>query len=304
MTFVEKQRHGAHYYYYLVRSIRVSPTRVKKIRIFLGRRIPPHEELQQFFRELDRKTPRRYKPRWVSKELAERLDDLRVASLIFKQLPKTEIPIDFLVRFTYNTNAIEGNPLTLRQTALILNEGIAPNGVKAENVVEVLNGKDAWTFLRGYKGQMSSDFLCKIQYEITKNTSCRIQGHFRDTQVRIIGSEWKPPEPVKVPTLIETMIGEYKPLKHGLHPVELAAWLHNKIAQIHPFSDGNGRTARLVMNWILMKNGFPPVIIDVRNKEQYYKMIEEADKGDHKPFAVFLAQQMLEQYTARAGRDN
>jgi len=82
-----------------------------------------------------------------------------------------------------------------------------------------------------------------------------------------------------------------------LHPVELAAWFHNRFVQIHPFSDGNGRAARLAMNWILMKKRFPPVIISVRNKEEYYDAIEAFDSGDPKPFAVFLAKQLLEQYS-------
>ena len=86
-------------------------------------------------------------------------------------------------------------------------------------------------------------------------------------------------------------------VKRTLHPAELASWLHNRLAQIHPFSDGNGRTARLMMNWILMRNGFPPAIIEASNKEDYYKAIEAADSGNTKPFAEFLAAQLLRQYT-------
>jgi Fic family protein len=81
-----------------------------------------------------------------------------------------------------------------------------------------------------------------------------------------------------------------------LHPVELAAWFHNRVVQVHPFTDGNGRAARLVMNWVLMRKKFPPVIIGVQNKEDYYSVIEAADKGDQMPSTVFLAKQLLEQY--------
>lgn len=297
MAFVEKQRHGNHSYYYLVKSVRLSPAKVKKIRVFLGRKVPAHDELQEYFKELEKKTPKHYTAKWLSSKVVERLEDLRIATKTFKGIPEEALPADFLVRFTYNTNAIEGNPLTLRQTALILAEGIAPQGVKTGDVIEVLNGKDAWEFVKSYKGSVNKGFVCKVQYEITKNTACRIQGNYRESEVGIGGSEWKPPSAKDVSKLMEKMFKEQREQRHSLHPVELASWLHNKFVQIHPFTDGNGRTARLLMNWVLMHNGLPPVIIETRNKEKYYNAIEAADKEEQKPFCSFLAQQLLEQYT-------
>jgi Fic family protein len=296
MSFIEKQRHGNTTYYYLVKSVRTSATEVKKVRIFLGTKVPPHEKLQTLFRELERKTPKPYSAKWLPSDIVERIEDLHASVTVFRSFPESVVPEDFLVRFTYNTNAIEGNPLTLRQTALILSENITPQGVKTDDVIEVMNGKDAWEFVRGYKSIASEGFIKNVQYEVTKNTKCRLQGKYRDTEVRIGGSDWIPPKANEVPGLMKGGMREYAGLKRTLHPLELAAWLHNKIAQIHPFTDGNGRTARLAMNWILMRKRFPPVIIDVRNKEEYYRVIEAADKGDQKPFCVFFAKQMLEQY--------
>lgn len=297
MAFIEKQRHGKHDYYYLVKSVRVTPDKVSKARVFLGRKVPNHEELQKRFKELEKKSPKRFEARWLSGDVEDRLDDLYSSVVAFKGFPEGMVAKDFLVRFTYNTNAIEGNPLTLRQTALILSEGIAPQGTKTNDVMEVLNGKDAWEFVKGFKGQVNKGFVCKIQYEITKNTDCRIQGNYRDSEVGIGGSDWKPPAAKEVPRIMEELFKEYRGKKRELHPVELASWTHNRFVQIHPFTDGNGRTARLLMNWILLRGKFPPVVIEARNKEQYYSVIEAADKGDHKPFASFLAHQLLEQYT-------
>ena len=297
MAFIEKQRHGKHDYYYLVKSVRLSPSKVGKARIFLGRKVPPHGELQAYFRELERKIPKPYAPKWLPTETVERLEDLLGAAVAFRGLKDESTPADFLVRFTYNTNAIEGNPLSLRQTALILADGIVPQGAKTQDVMEVLNGRDAFEFVKAYKGSLSKSFACRIQYEITKNTKCRIQGGYRDSEVRISGSDWKPPAAKEVAENMQRSFNHYGKEKKALHPVELASWLHNSIAQIHPFTDGNGRTARLLMNWVLVKNKLPPVIIEVRNKEEYYKAIEEADKGKQKPFAEFLAKQLLEQYT-------
>ncbi|MDE1874323.1 MAG: Fic family protein [Candidatus Micrarchaeota archaeon] len=203
-----------------------------------------------------------------------------------------------MVRFTYNSNAIEGNRLTLRQTALVLAEGIAPEGTRANDIIEAFNSKDAWEYVKARHGGLTDKFIRKLQYEVTKNTQMRLQGKYRDGRVRISGSGWIPPEADKVPVLIKGTLAKYKSEKTASHPVELASWLHNKFVQIHPFTDGNGRTARFLMNWILLRNKFPPVVIEVSNKEKYYKMIEEADKGNEKLFAEFLAEELLKQYTS------
>lgn len=302
MSFIEKQHHGKGEYYYLVKNVRVSATQVKKVRIFLGREVPPHEKLQQLFKEIEKKAPKPYSAKWLPKSLVEKVEDLHASVALFHSFPNEVMPSDFLVRFTYNTNAIEGNPLSLRQTALILTDNITPQGVKTDDVVEVMNGKDAWEFVQGYKGQLNERFLQRVQYEVTKNTKCRLQGKYRDSEVRIGGSDWKPPEAKEVPLQISKLFREYAKYKRKLHPVELAAWLHNLFVQVHPFTDGNGRTARLIMNWILLRKKFPPVIIGVQNKEEYYNVIEAGDKGNHEPFAAFLARQLLEQYTKLEGQ--
>lgn len=297
MSFIEKQRHGKHSYFYLVKNIRITPTKVKKLRIWLGREIPKQDELQKHFIELEKRTMEQYHTKLLPKELVEKIDDLSASITVFHKTPTNILPKDFLVRYTYNTNAIEGNRLTLRQTALVLSDRIAPEGTRTDDVIETLNAVDAWNFIKSYKNRLNKKFACKMQYEITKNTSCRIQGNYRDNEVRISGSEHIPPKSTDVPKLLEELFAEFYSEKRTLHPIELAALLHNRFVNIHPFTDGNGRSARLLMNWILLRNKFPPVIIEVSNKEQYYNAIEEADKGDQKPFAIFLANQLLSQYT-------
>jgi Fic family protein len=276
--------------------VRISPSKTKKVRIFLGREVPPHDKLQLLLKEIEKKAPKHYSAKWLQKEILERIEDLHASIAIFKSFPNEVLPADFLVRFTYNTNAIEGNPLTLRQTALILSDNISPQGARTDDVIEVMNGKDAWAIIKDYRGSLNEKFLQNVQYEVTKNTKCRLQGKYRDGEVLIGGSEWKPPQAKEVSSQMKELVEEYRKLKGKLHPVELATWLHNNLVQIHPFTDGNGRTARLLMNWVLLRKKFPPVVINIQNKEQYYYVIESADKGDQKPFAVFLAKQLLEQY--------
>jgi len=297
MSFIEKQRHGKHIYYYLVKNIRITPTKLKKLRVFLGRELPKTEELQKYFVELEKMAMEQYKTNWLPTELLEKIDDLSASITVFNKTPSDVLPKDFLVRYTYNTNAIEGNRLTLRQTALVLSDKIAPRGARTDDVIEAFNAVDAWNFVKSYKGRINKKFVCKVQYEVTKNTSCRIQGDYRDGEVRIMGSEHKPPKPENVAKMLEELFKEFYTQKKTLHPVELVTLLHNKFVGIHPFTDGNGRTARLLMNWVLIKNKFPPVIIEVINKEEYYNAIEAADRGDQIPFAMFLGNQLLAQYT-------
>lgn len=299
MAFIEKQKHGKYTYHYLVKSFRISPTKVKKARIFLGQTVPPKEKLQELLVELEKKAPKQYLAELLDSNTVEQLEDLRASALIFKSFSDDDIPADFVVRFTYNSNAIEGNPLTLRETALVLADKIAPQGTGTDAVIEAMNGKDAWEFAQSYKGHLNEAFIRKLQYQVTKNTLCRIQGQYRDSHVGISGSEWKPPKSQDVPVQMKKLCHEYSQKRKSLHPVELAGWVHNRLVQIHPFSDGNGRTARLVLNWILMRNHFPPVIIYVKNKQAYYSVIEAGDNGDEKPFANFLAKQLVEQYTFR-----
>ena len=297
MSFIETQRHGNHNYYYLVKNVRIDATTVKKHRIFLGRDMPPPEELRRHLFELEKKSIRRFKIIWLPKDMIEKLDDIRASLITMHRKPIAAIPKDFLVRYTYNTNAIEGNRLTLRQTALVLSDRVSPAGARTEDVIEVLNAADAWNFVNKYAGQFNNRFLRKLQYEVTKNTSCRIQGDFRDGEVRIAGSYHIPPHASEVPHLLDLLAAEIVSSRKIRHPVELAAYVHDRLVNIHPFTDGNGRTARLVMNWILIKAKFPPVIVEETERHQYYNELEKGDTGNHKPFAMFLGNLLLGQYT-------
>lgn len=297
MAYIEKQRHANHTYYYLVKSVRLSSTTVRKVRIFLGRRVPSRDRLQEILLALEKKSPRAYSPRWLTGEVVEKLDDLRASIAVFRSIPGDILPKDFLVRFTYHTNAIEGNPLSLRQTALVLVDGIAPEGTRTEHVIEALNSRDAWDYLQSYRGRVNRGFVCGVQRQVTKYTGCRVQGSYRDGDVRIAGSQWVPPPAADVEEEMETLFRDFDADRSTLHPVELASVLHNRIVRTHPFTGGNGRTARLLMNWVLMRKKFPPVIIEVRNKGAYYSAIEKGDVGEDSIFAGFVAKQLLAQYT-------
>src|SRR5208337_2060612 len=98
------------------------------------------------------------------------------------------------------------------------------------------NAKDAWDFVKAYKGRLDDKFVRRVQREVTKNTSCRIQGAYRDSEVGITGSDWKPPKSSQVRGMMRGVLGEFPAKRKSLHPVELAAWVHNRTVQIHPFT--------------------------------------------------------------------
>ena len=159
MSFIEKQRHGKHFYYYLVKNVRIAPTKLKKLRVFLGREVPKNDELQKYFVKLEKKAMEHHTTNLLPKELVEKVDDLSASITVFNKTPTDILPKDFLVRYTYNTNAIEGNRLTLRQTALVLSDKIAPQGVRTGDVIEALNAVGAWNFVKSYKNRLNKAFV-------------------------------------------------------------------------------------------------------------------------------------------------
>ena len=207
---------------------------------------------------------------------------------------------DFIVRFTYNTNAIEGNRLSLRETSMILTENIIPAGATPNDYNEAINSRDCLNFIKNYKGEFNQKFLLKIHQFLTKNTNCKIVGKCRDHDVRISGSDWVPPSSTKIKNELRKIFQWYYSKRKKLHPIELGAILHNKLVRLHPFSDGNGRTSRVVMNWVLMKNKFPMFYVELRDKIHYYEAIEDGDKGNDAAIIHYIASVLMQQFTFKS----
>lgn len=191
----------------------------------------------------------------------------------------------FLIELTYTSNAIEGNTLTRRETAVVVEKGITVSG---KSLVEHLEATSHAAALRGIMelvGGKTSDLSERTVLEIHKTILRGIDdgnaGHYRSVPVRISGSEVILPNPRKVPDLMARFI-ENMTSGSDLHPVELAAEAHYQLVTIHPFVDGNGRTARLLMNLILMQHGFPPALIRKRDRLRYIGSLEKAQLGGGK----------------------
>lgn len=203
---------------------------------------------------------------------------------------------DLILRWTYNSNAIEGNTLTLQETKVAL-EGITIGGKLLREHFEAINHKDAILFIEelAKRDEPLSEYNIKqIHSLILKNIDDTNKGSYRKTNVIISGAKHLPPQNIEVASRMENFVKEYEQNKNRLHPIELASWVHIEFVGIHPFVDGNGRTARLLMNLELIKAGYPPIVIEVEDRLEYYEALDTAHTTGNSRLFLNLIKKALE----------
>lgn len=205
------------------------------------------------------------------------------------------------LEWTYNSNGIEGNTLTLRETQVVL-EGITIGGKSLKEHLEVINHEQAILFLDDLikdKEPITEWNIKNIHQLVLKEIDNDNAGKYRDENVKIKGATHIPPDYLIVPELMEKLIINYEDWKK-YHPIIRAALLHGELVKIHPFVDGNGRTSRLVMNLSLMNSGYLPVIIKKEKRLEYYNALDKAHiTGDYTDFVKLVNEleiEMLNKY--------
>lgn len=196
------------------------------------------------------------------------------------------------VRMVHESNAIEGNSLTLRETELVLSRGVTVSGKPLKDHIEALNLAKAWDKVKALatpNSNLSERDLLDLHQILLTRIQDEKKGAYRTYAVRVAGSNHVPPNAVKVPDLMEDL---FKEIQNIADPVECAARIHHGIASIHPFADGNGRAARLAMNFILLAAGYPPISIPTNLRQAYYNALEAADSGDFQTWQNFLTEQL------------
>lgn len=185
----------------------------------------------------------------------------------------------FEVELTFTSNAIEGNTLTRAETALVLEKGLTVGGKPFKDHVEAYNHQEALSAMKGFvhKAQIDFNDILYLHKLILKGLDDTSAGSLRTIPVRISGSIVILPNPRKLPELIDDFMKWLQTNQE--HPIHKAALAHYKLVSIHPFVDGNGRTARLLMNLILMQHGYPPAIITPKDRLKYIKSLEKAQTG-------------------------
>ena len=204
----------------------------------------------------------------------------------------------FGIEMTYNSNAIEGNSLTLKETFLVINEGLTIKGKSLNDHLEAKSHTEALEYLyelvdKDSRSTISERLIKELNLIVMRDIDKKWAGRYRNSNVIIGGADHAPPDALDVPSLMQELINWARQNRKALHPVELAAILHHRLVNIHPFLDGNGRTARLAMNIILMQAGFPLAVILKNDRKKYYRMLAEADKGSYPPFVRLIAQAVL-----------
>jgi Fic family protein len=256
-------------YYYLVHSYRVDG-KVEKRERYLGTTVPEDIERHkaEFMDEVKRE-------RWFVD-----LDRIKAGYSAHREsMPETARDKEveaFATMFTYNTNRIEGSRLTLMETAELLERGITPGGRPINDVKEAEAHRDALYKMLEYGKDLSMQTVLYFHKMIFEATKGDISGKLREHPVIISGSKFTPPLPVEVHLLLVELFKWYRKAKQKVHPVELAALVHLRLVTIHPFTDGNGRVSRLMMNMVLAKAGYPMLDIPYEKRSGYYRALERA----------------------------
>ncbi|MFN4972515.1 MAG: Fic family protein [Bacteroidota bacterium] len=191
------------------------------------------------------------------------------------------------LEYTFESNRIEGNTLTLKETDLVINEGLTISGKSMREHLEAINHKEAIDYVKyliDKQSEINEREVLAIHNLILRGIDQSNAGRYRHVQVMIKGSSHTPPAPYLVPKQMEELFIWYETNKRSLHPVLLAAEMHERLVTIHPFVDGNGRTSRLVMNLILLKHGYVIANIkgDSKSRMAYYNALEKVQTGGGK----------------------
>jgi len=299
VVYIDKIKSGKRTFYYLGKTIRIGQNKWKKLRIRLGEKEPSKEEIKSKLKDLKLEEYEIYNKDYLDSDKLEIIEDFReVYNNHLKKIPKTiaeKEESDFIIRFTYNSNAIEGNRLTLRDTYLIIKEKQIPSGAPPKDYNEAINGREALEFIKSYKGKLTTEFIEKLNYILTKNTGFIYPGRIRFFPVKIEGADFIPPESDKVKPLLNKMIKFYYDNKKKIHPFVLACLIHAQFVEIHPFEDGNGRTGRALMNWSLMKSNYPKIFIPVKVRSKYYEAIDLHNKKDIKGYCTKMFETVIDQ---------
>ncbi len=206
-----------------------------------------------------------------------------------------------LIEYTYESNRIEGNTLTLQETALVVNEGITIAGKSMREHLEAINHAEAIGYIREIaqtRTPIDERVIKDVHALILRGLDRVNAGRYRTVGVMISGSRHTPPASYQIPEYMAAFLAEYQHMEQAsTHPVIIAAYLHDELVRIHPFIDGNGRTSRLLMNLYLLQHGYPVVSLkaDAESKTRYYTTLETSHvEGDRTDFTRFVAESVLE----------
>lgn len=289
MVNVVKRRKGTQDYYYLYHDSKKDKR--KQHEVYLGKVIPGdiEDRKKNFALDIERKE-------WLP-ELQKIYKNFKKEQKIIPPSIKEKNLKSFSVKFTYNTQRIEGSTLTLKDTTLLLDDGISPSNKPNNDIKETEIHQKVFLDVIKQKDDLSLTVVKKWHKKLFVQTKHDIAGLLRDYNVGIGGSKFTPPPHTAVKLLVDGFFKWYNTSKKKLNPVELAALVHLKFVTIHPFGDGNGRTTRLMMNHVLNKFDYPLLDIDYSDRRSYYNALEKSQtKDDELPFLKWFMKRYFKTY--------
>ncbi len=290
MVYIKKKLKNGRTYYYLRHTYREHGKILAREK-YLGLTLPKSIERvkKEFIFDL-------YSKKWFSEfgnihsDYAENL----------RKTPESEVKKNLetlSIRFTYDTQRIEGSTLTLRETANLIENGISPSNKPMHDIKETESHQKIFKNMLSVKKDLSYQTLLEWHRELLADTKPDIAGKLRVSDVKISGSKFVPPTNLEVYPLMKDFFSWYEKNKKTMNPVELAALVHLKLVTIHPFADGNGRISRLAMNLVLNRHGFPMLNIEYESRNSYYKALERAQtKGEDHIFLTWFFKKYVKAY--------
>jgi Fic family protein len=289
MVTIRKKTVEENSYFYLEHSFR-KDGKVEKKELYLGKEIPKDIEKikKEFISEI-------YNETWLNQLDKIKENYSREQKKTPDSAKEKEIE-NFMIKFTYNTQRIEGSKLTLRDTANLLEKGETPKKL-LRDIKEAEAHKKVFYEMLKYSKDLNLQIVLQWNKTLLSETKPDIAGKIRNHGVAISGSKFIPPLAIELDILLKEFFDWYSKNKGKLHPVALSALVHLKFVTIHPFSDGNGRISRLMINFILNKNGFPMLDIPYVNRNGYYTALERSQvKKDEKIFLQWFFKRYLKEY--------
>lgn len=202
----------------------------------------------------------------------------------------------FRIGLTYSSNALEGNTLTETETKVILEDGLTIGGKTLKEHFEVIGHSQAYDFMwhQAHNKQFTENDIIELHRLFYYRIDQKNAGNYRTVPVFVTGTDFEFPKASEVPFLMKEFLQEMPQLKQQYHPVHFAALVHIQLVTIHPFVDGNGRTARLLMNLALLQSGYTITIIPPIMRPAYISAIQKGNKGDVRPFLDFISEMVYE----------
>lgn len=235
-------------------------------------------------------------------ELLQKADSYKQKISSARPLAKEELKsLDdyFRIGFTYTSNALEGNTLTISETKILLEDGITVGGHPLKDCYEAVGHGAAYDFMlelaRQQDMNITEDTIKKLHRLFYQKVDTDQAGQYRSIQVYISGTEYIPPSPEDIPQLMKHLADQIHSSRSTLHPIELAAMVHKRLVDIHPFVDGNGRTARLLMNLVLVNAGYGVMSIPPILRNDYINALSASRRlNDMEPFCKLITECVIE----------